>query len=148
MGVVTDTTLQSSHQTRKALHPIETTLTEVHQQLLIERGVIKVVKPGEPVKEANQNMRIYVDSLSTGDPPPNVPPPSTSTKVQPSDSRGKAVNYTVHEELYIIDPFLLIFLCIILATRMIPRETILQEPLISMPAIHPLQNLRHGIKTS
>ncbi|ERN16419.1 hypothetical protein AMTR_s00052p00155320 [Amborella trichopoda] len=82
-------------------------------------------------------MRIYVDSLPTGDPQPNVPPPSTSTKVQPWDSRGKATNYTVREESYIIDPFSLIFLCIILATRMIPREAILQEPLrdISMPAI-------------
>ncbi|ERM95399.1 hypothetical protein AMTR_s00008p00226310 [Amborella trichopoda] len=80
-------------------------------------------------------MGIYDDPLLTSDPQPSVSPPPTSTEVQPSDSRSKATVSTIHEDLYIIEPSLLIFPCIIPATPMIPRETIPQGPLrdISMP---------------
>ncbi|ERN11854.1 hypothetical protein AMTR_s00020p00113240 [Amborella trichopoda] len=73
-------------------------------------------------------MGMYVEPLPTSDPQPNVPPPSTSTKVRPSDSRGATVS-TVYEELYIIEPSLVIFPCIIPATPMVPRKAIPQEPL-------------------
>ncbi|ERN02411.1 hypothetical protein AMTR_s00096p00119090 [Amborella trichopoda] len=78
-------------------------------------------------------MGIYVDPLSTSSPQPNVPPPSTSTEVQPLNSRGTPTVSTVHEDLYIIDPSQLIFLCIIPATPIIPRETIPHEPLRDIP---------------
>ncbi|ERN18148.1 hypothetical protein AMTR_s00054p00105960 [Amborella trichopoda] len=65
---------------------------------MIEKGVIKVVKPSLPIKEANKKLGIYVNPLPASAPQPNAPP-ATATETSVSDSKGKTTVSIIHEEL-------------------------------------------------
>ncbi|ERN16312.1 hypothetical protein AMTR_s00063p00212800 [Amborella trichopoda] len=75
---------------------------------LIEKGGIKVAKPGEPVKEANKKMGIYVNPLSN-----NNPQLSTQlvmvTPTSAVDPKGTAFVSAIQEEAYFLDSSLFIF---------------------------------------